>query len=82
MQLNWEEKLNWGGPDPLVVNIIASNCCTRVPLYAKMLKETETEEAKGFFCYIFIIGNISIGGRSRAPLWLRLWLKSLLINHI
>ena len=31
-------------------------------LYAKMLKETETEETIVFFCGIFNIGSISIGG--------------------
>ena len=30
-------------------------------LYAKMLKETETEETR-LFCHILIIGSISIGG--------------------
>ena len=34
-----------------------------------MLKETETEETIGFFCHIFIIGSILIGGgRAVAPL--------------
>ena len=32
-----------------------------------MLKETETEETKVFFCDNFIIGSISIGVRERAP---------------
>ena len=27
-----------------------------------MLKETKTDETIVFFCHIFIIGNISIGG--------------------
>ena len=31
-----------------------------------MLKETETEETTVFFCHIFIVGSISIGG-ARAP---------------
>ena len=30
-------------------------------LYAKMLKETETEETR-LFCHILIIGSISVGG--------------------
>ena len=38
------QKLNLGGRGPLVVNIIVNYCCTRVLLYAKMLKEAETEE--------------------------------------
>ena len=37
----------------------------RALLYAKMLKETEHEEAS-FFCQIFVIGGISIE-ESRAP---------------
>ena len=41
--------------------IIVNYCCTRVLLYAKMLKETETEETIVFFG-IFIIGSISVGG--------------------
>ena len=33
--------------------------CTRVLLYAKMLKETENEETR-LFCQTFVIGGISI----------------------
>ena len=33
-----------------------------------MLKETETEETIVFFCHIFIIGSISIGGGPGPPL--------------
>ena len=47
---NWIE----GG---MVVIIVGSYCCKR-----KMLDETE--ETRGFFCYIFVIGDISIGGRA------------------
>ena len=32
-----------------------------------MLQETETEETLGFFCHIFVMGDISIEGGSRAP---------------
>ena len=53
--------MNQGGLAPLVVNITGDCCFTHVLLYAKMLKETETEETK-LFCAIFIIGGISIGG--------------------
>ena len=63
--IDWQ-KLNLAGPGPLVVNIIVNYCCRQ-----KMLKETETEETIVFFCHIFIIGSISIGG-GPAPLWLRL----------
>ena len=56
-------------PGPLVVSItvfIVNYCCTRVLLYAKMLKETENEK---FFCQVLVIGGISIE-ESRAP-WAR-----------
>ena len=43
--LNWLVKIKLRGPGPPYINIIANYCCTRVMLYAKMLKETETEEA-------------------------------------
>ena len=43
------------------MNISVNYSCTRVLLYAKMLKETENEETR-LFCHIFIIGGISIGG--------------------
>ena len=32
-----------------------------------MLKKTETEETLGFFCHIFIISSISIGGEGGLP---------------
>ena len=44
----------------------------RVLLYAKMLKETETEETR-LFCQIFVIGGISIE-ETRAP-WATPWLR-------
>ena len=40
---------------------LAKLSCTRVLLYAKMLKETEIEEI-GRFCHLFLIGDISIRG--------------------
>ena len=61
MHLNWFAKLNWGGPGPLVVNIIVNYCCKHVLLYAKMSKEIETEETR-LFSHIFVIDGISIGG--------------------
>ena len=67
MHLNWLAKFGLMGPGPLVVNIIVNYCCTRVLLYAKMLKETETEETR-IFCHLSIISDISIGGCSWAPL--------------
>ena len=36
-------------------------CCMRVLLYAKMLKQTENEEAR-LFCQIFVIDGILIEG--------------------
>ena len=44
----------------------------RVLLYAKMLKETETEETKAFFVTFLSLLAFQLGG-GRAPLWLRLW---------
>ena len=32
-----------------------------------MLKESKVKETIGFFCHIFVIGNISIGGRGDVP---------------
>ena len=40
--------MNWWGRGPSI-NIIVNYCGARVLLYAKMLKETETEETIGFF---------------------------------
>ena len=37
------------------INITVNYCCTRVQLYAKMLKETETEENNSLFCDIFFL---------------------------
>ena len=49
-----------------MVTIIVNCCCTRVLLYAKKLKETETEETIGF-CHIFIIGGILIAAPCPPP---------------
>ena len=38
---------------------IVNYCCTRVLLFAKMLKETENEETR-LFCQICVIGGILI----------------------
>ena len=67
IRLNWLEKLNLGGaPDPWSsILFIVNCCCTRVQLYAKMLKETENEKTR-LFCQFFVIGGISIEG-ARAP---------------
>ena len=69
-------KIELRGPGPLVVNTVINYCCTRVVLYAKMLKETEIQEKKAqetrLFCDIFMIGGISIKGAGRPPAPLRL----------
>ena len=52
--------------------VIVNYCCTRVLLYAKMLKETENEETR-LFWQIFVVGGILIKG-ARVPSatpWLR-----------
>ena len=36
-------------------------------MYAKLLKETETEDKLGIVVIIFIIGGISIGGAGLLP---------------
>ena len=54
----WQNRI-YGAPGLLVVNIIVNYLCTRVLLYAKMLKETENEEAR-LFCHIFLIAGILI----------------------
>ena len=53
---------------------IVNYYCTRVLMYAKMLKETENEETR-IFWQIFVIGGILIKGAwvpSATP-WLRQW---------
>ena len=66
IHLDCLEKLNWGCPGHLVVNIIyfLFYCCTQ-----KMLKVTEIEETIG----IFIIGGISIEGVLATPMALGLF---------
>ena len=44
------------------INIIVDYCCTRVLLYAKMLKETETEETIVFFVTFFSLVAFQLGG--------------------
>ena len=50
----------------LFVNIIVNYWCMCVLRYANILKQTETEETN-HFCYLFLVGDISIGG-SLGPL--------------
>ena len=46
----------------MVVNIIVNYCFTRTLLYAKMLKEIETEEALGFFVIFLSLVAFQWGG--------------------
>ena len=50
--LNWLAKIKMKGARAPWISIIVDYCCTCVLLYAKMLKENETEEAKVFFVTI------------------------------
>ena len=68
LRSNWLEKIELRGvgraPRSSIL-FIANYCCTRVLLYAKMLKEIENEETRRF-CQTFVIGGVSIV-RARAP---------------
>ena len=64
-------KLKGPGP-PGSILLLITVVCVYSKLYAKMLKETKTEETIVFFVTFFIIGSISIGGGAGSPLWLRL----------
>ena len=48
--------MNWGGPGPLVFNIVVSYWCKR-----KMLERNWNCRNNRLFCHIFVIGEISIG---------------------
>ena len=56
--------MNWGGLGPLVVSIIVNNCCMCPVLRKKMLKQTEQTRR---FCHLFLISDISIGGKLGPP---------------
>ena len=58
MELRGVRRAPWSS-----ILFIANYWCTRVLLYAKMLKETENEETR-LFGQTFVIGGISI---ARAP---------------
>ena len=49
IHFDWLAKIELTGPGPPHHPIVVSYCFTRVLLYAKMLRETETEETIGFF---------------------------------
>ena len=68
MHLNWLPKIELRGPGPQIVIIIVSYCYTRVLLYTKIVKETETEETIDFFNSIQLGGGLNCG----LSLWLRL----------
>ena len=74
IHLNWLAKFELSGPEFPGRQYIVNYCYARVLLYAKMLKESETEEARRF-CYLFLIGEISIGegGGPLLSSWLHLW---------
>ena len=60
------------------INIVVNYCCMRILLYAKMLKETKTEETIVFFVTFLLLVAFQLG-RARVPCppppppWLRLW---------
>ena len=49
--IHWLAKIELRGPGTpgSILLLFVNYCCTRVLLYAKMLKETETEETIGLF---------------------------------
>ena len=67
MYLNWLAKIELRRPGHLVVNIIINFYCTRVHLYAKMLKKTETEKTSSFVTFLSL-GAFQLGGGWAGPL--------------
>ena len=67
--MNWLVKIKLRGALAPWINIIVNYCytCTRVLLYAKMLKETETKEAMVFFVTFLSLVAFQLGGRHAAP---------------
>ena len=49
MHLHWLAKTELRGPGPPNCPIVVTYCFTRVLLYAKMIREIETEETIGCF---------------------------------
>ena len=49
-----------GQKDPF--RLVEGYCCTRVLLYAKILKETETEKKQGFFALALPLAPLSLIG--------------------
>ena len=50
------------------ITIIVNYCCTRVLFYAKMLKNTETEETMVFFVTFLSLVASQLGGGACPPL--------------
>ena len=53
IHLNWLAKIKLRGPGRHDRQIVVNYCFTRVLLYAKMLRETETEETIGFYVTVY-----------------------------
>ena len=68
--MNWLPKIELRGPGPPDCQIVVNYCYERVLLYAKMLRETVTEETKGFFVIFLSLQAFQLGVR-RAP-WISL----------
>ena len=60
--LNWLAKIKLKGPKPPLINIIVNYFCTRVLLYAKMLKETIV-----FFVTFLSLVAFQLGGSGPLP---------------
>ena len=62
-KLDGKNLISWGSRLPTLALILV--CCAHIPLYAKVLKETDTEKNITLVVVTFIIGGISIEGGSR-----------------
>ena len=62
---NWLAKFERA--QTLWINIIVYYCCTRVLLYVKMLKETETEERMVFFVTFLSLIAFQLGEGGAGP---------------
>ena len=63
--LKWLAKIKLRGPGPLVVNILVKYCCSRVLLYAKMLKKLKLKK-QGFFGTVLFLVAFRLG-EGQAP---------------
>ena len=64
--MNWLAKIKLRGPGPWI-NIAVNYCCMRVLLYAKFLKETETEETIVFSVTFLSLVAFQLGGGLSGP---------------